>query len=718
MADDRPFAARRSLLLTLTLLTVVVLTTVGAVRPSAPSSAPVHERSPELSWPERRFAACGAVDPDSGTLYAYGGRADDGTTHHGDLWALDPGHGARRRPAWTLVSEAGAFDAPPAVRSCAAAWDPTAGRLIVAGGWNGVTHDGGVRAFDPASGTWSVLCSATWCGEGPGPRRASQLSVDAARHRLLLVGGTDGTYRDDVWSLSLDDLTWSRMPSGPLARGGHSMTIDPDGDALWLFGGTRPGTDLGDLWRFDLVTDTWTELEPACPSGCPAPRSGASLVLDPAGDRLVLYGGWQSSPNTYERAAWTLDDLDGTPVWNPIEPDSEAPQARYFHVAGYDPGAGEMVVFGGGANGSAFKDAFGLTLPPDGTAPRWHTLSPTTGVTARDQVTVVLDDGVLTAFGGFGSGSFPGAVDAGTHLADTWQREIGRRSRWRLATPADESAVPVTREGTAYAHDDAGHRLLVFGGLTGDTTLADTWTVDLSRPGRPQWEQLCSPTSCGQGPSARWGAHAVYDAPGDRFVVFGGATGDGATVDDVWALELSGTPTWHELTPTGPSPAGRWSAAYGYDPVRRRLVVFGGQTGPDASGTARQDAWALSLDGDPAWTELARTGARPDPRRSPASAVRVVDGEAQLVVSMGLTVGTGEHHRDVWSLDLGDDSAEWVELTGDELGPAPSPRRSASAVHDPVHDRLLVTFGRDGERFFDETWSFDLTTHTWHQLPG
>ena len=80
-------------------------------------------------------------------------------------------------------------------------------------------------------------------------------------------------------------------------------------------------------------------------------------------------------------------------------------------------------MFGGGANGSAYKDALGLTLPTDGRPAAWHSLAPVTALTARDQVTVVLDRGVVTAFGGFGSGTFPGAVDAGTHLADTWLRE-------------------------------------------------------------------------------------------------------------------------------------------------------------------------------------------------------------------------------------------------------------------------------------------------------
>ena len=306
-------------------------------------------------------------------------------------------------------------------------------------------------------------------------------------------------------------------------------------------------------------------------------------------------------------AAWTLDDLDGTPTWSLVEPASESPQARFFHIAGYDPAGQRMVVFGGGANGGAYKDALGLALPTNGRPSAWHSISPTTPLTARDQVSMVLDDGVLTAVGGFGSGTFPGSVAAGTHLSDTWQRAIGK-SRWRPTTPADVRRVPIAREGTAHALDDAGDRLLFFGGLTGDTVLADVWVADLSRPGRPQWHQLCSPSSCGAGPSPRWGGHAVYDPAGDRFVVFGGLAAGGVTTNDVWALDLAGSPRWEQLTVSGPRPAARWSAAYGFDPVRSRLVIFGGQTGPDATGTSLGDTWALSFDGTPRWTELATTG--------------------------------------------------------------------------------------------------------------
>ncbi len=717
---------RRLLLLPLAGLASALVVAPGPIPGSTTTTAAPTTAAPaDLPWPDRRFAPCGALDPDDGVLYAFGGRADDGVTHLDDLWALDLGTGRRTRPSWRLAAAAGAPSAPPAVRSCAAGWDGAAQELLVFGGWNGVTHDPGLRAFDPATDQWHQLCDALSCGPGPAPRRASQLVVDETRNRVLVFGGTNGSYFDDLWSLSLDSSTWSRIDAPgprPLSRGGHSMAIDTQRDALWMFGGTRPGVDLGDLWRLDLATGTWSEIAPQCAPGCPSPRSGATLTRDEAGDRLVLHGGWESSNNVYRRETWTLDDLDGTPTWNQVTPDGESPQARFFHIAAYDPAAQRLVVFGGGANGSAYKDAFGLTLPLDGSAPAWHTVSPTTAITARDQVTVALDDGVLTAFGGFGSGTFPGSVGAGTHLADTWQRQVDRRAGWRIATPADETQVAIAREGTAYAHDADGRRLFMFGGLTGDTTLADVWMADLRRPGRPRWQQLCSPTSCGPGPTARWGAHAGYDPVADRLVVFGGSTGTGSTTNDVWALELSGRPMWHELTPAGPMPAARWSAGYGYDPVRRRLVVFGGQTGPDGTGSQLQDTWALTLDGTTSWTRLAESGPQPAPRRSPAAAVRVAAGGTQLVIATGLTSATGGgpavHHNDVWSLDLGDDSAQWVQLAADSPSAGPAPRRSASAVWDPAADRLVVVFGRDAAQFFDETWSFDPSEGTWYQLPG
>ena len=49
------------------------------------------------------------------------------------------------------------------------------------------------------------------------------------------------------------------------------MVIDTQRDALWMFGGTRPGVDLGDLWRLDLATGTWSEIAPQLRARLPVP---------------------------------------------------------------------------------------------------------------------------------------------------------------------------------------------------------------------------------------------------------------------------------------------------------------------------------------------------------------------------------------------------------------------------------------------------------------
>ena len=134
----------------------------------------------DLPWPDRRFAPCGAVDPEAGVLYAFGGRADDDTTHLADLWALDLGDGRHERPAWSLAAPAGALGGPPPVRTCAAAWEPSTDRLLVFGGWNGTVHDGVLRAFDPASGHVDACC-ATRRRAAPDRRPAGPASSSSTR---------------------------------------------------------------------------------------------------------------------------------------------------------------------------------------------------------------------------------------------------------------------------------------------------------------------------------------------------------------------------------------------------------------------------------------------------------------------------------------------------------------------------------------------------------
>ena len=93
----------------------------------------------------------------------------------------------------------------------------------------------------------------------------------------------------------------------------------------------------------------------------------------------------------------------------------------------------------------------------------------------------------------------------------------------------------------------------------------------------------------GTAPGGRYWHSTTYDPVRDRVVVFGGFTGT-KYLNDAWALSLAGTPAWRTLVPVGISPSAREGHSAIYDPARDRLVVFGGYTG----SRALADVWAMS----------------------------------------------------------------------------------------------------------------------------
>lgn len=56
---------------------------------------------------------------------------------------------------------------------------------------------------------------------------------------------------------SSEPLAWRPLdPTGPAAREDHTWTVGGDGRSAYLFGGRDRTTVFGDLWAFDLETDT------------------------------------------------------------------------------------------------------------------------------------------------------------------------------------------------------------------------------------------------------------------------------------------------------------------------------------------------------------------------------------------------------------------------------------------------------------------------------
>ncbi len=145
---------------------------------------------------------------------------------------------------------------------------------------------------------------------------------------------------------------------------------------------------------------------------------------------------------------------------------------------------------------------------------------------------------------------------------------------WHQLSPTNS---PSARNGASMAYDPATGQLVLFGGVTTNSYLNDTWTWNGSN-----WTQFAPATS----PPARAYATMAYDSGTGQLVLFGGY--NGGNLGDTWTWNGL---TWTQLNPAT-SPSGRYEASMAYDTCHA------------ATGALR-------------WLQTAATSATPGPGTAP-----------------------------------------------------------------------------------------------------
>lgn len=171
-----------------------------------------------------------------------------------------------------------------------------------------------------------------------------------------------------------------------------------------------------------------------------------------------------------------------------------------------------------------------------------------------------------------------------------------------LTPPGD---VPAPRFDHTLVVDEMGQRALLFGGRGYYELYADVVELDLTVPGG-DWTALLP---MGPGPVPRHGHVAFFDDVGPRMIVLGGK-GHYEVLDDAWALDLSGggDGAWQPLAVGGDGPpSGRTQAQLAWDPVAQLACYGGGQGYYDL----QEDLWALDLSGAPSWVAVLPIGGAP-----------------------------------------------------------------------------------------------------------
>ncbi|MBI4872802.1 MAG: PKD domain-containing protein [Candidatus Riflebacteria bacterium] len=477
----------------------------------------------------------------------------------------------------------------------------------------------------------------------PGARSGHSMVYYPPTGHVMLFGGDQGSMPgNDLWEWNGIDWRMANPATAPPARSLHCMTYDQDRGVLLVFGGRNAtGSPLNDLWEWSGTN--WREVSPG---SAPPPRYGAAADYDPVSKRLWVYGG-AGGPGNWLTDTWTYDGY----AWGRLQPQVSPSGVTDWASMAFDTTRSQLVLFQAGE-----------TWVYD--ASTWRQRDPSTrpSVTGRSPVVYDSNRGQLLTFA---CGS---DISLGGPLGALWSWD---GTDWHLASAPP---APSPREAVGMACDVLSQRIVLFGGMQQDYSLAgDTWTWNGAT-----WSKMLPSTS----PSPRRKPAMAYDSERNVVVLFGGEVNYETFLGETW--EWNGT-TWAERTvSTSPPPQSGHRMAY--DSSRRLTVLVGCQ--PPG------DTW--EYDGSN-WLHKA-------PATQPSAIgdfeVAYDPGRSKTVLFGGQ--GPTGALRETWEWD----GSEWVRANPLAFPPA---QANHAMAYDPVRHRIVV-LGNDG------LWEYDGTTWTHVEL--
>ncbi len=269
---------------------------------------------------------------------------------------------------------------------------------------------------------------------------------------------------------------------------------------------------------------------------------------------------------------------------------------------------------------------------------------------------------------------------------------------------ASSGPLPERRLGSDLVYDGATGKMVLFGGLTGGANFTavlaetnETWVYDALNN---TWENVTSTGS----PPPRFAHHMTYDAAAQRIVLFGGEQFGchGFCIPEIPPVYLNDTwlfdgrnNTWTNVTRPS-SPPARAGHGLAYDPVARKVVLFGGTSESGyGSGILYGDTWLRDASvGE--WTRAAISSPSPVHRSAVAMAY---DASAGAIVLFG-GLSTSDLN-DTWWYRASDNS--WT-LVGSPL--SPPPRHSAGIAFDFASDLVVLHGGVSNMAGWTDTWVY------------
>lgn len=315
---------------------------------------------------------------------------------------------------------------------------------------------------------WRRLPTPGWSG------RCAASALVLGNGSVLLMGGYDGShFLNEIWRSSDSGASWQRQQDPPWSPRLRAAAVavpmsasDPNSRAsiLLLGGETEDRQISNELWLSEDEGRSWRQLpSPPWPARC-----GARALLLPEERGVILMGGWGAG-DMHLKDCWTL-------TW---AKDLEGGSLRSLD------------------NGT-------WTERPQ---PKWSA--------REDMSAVVLSNGALMVFGGFGEdGKALGDLYVSLNCGESWDK---------LKNPT------ISARGSAVAALGPGGCPMLLGGTDNESSiLKEAWDAE---PHGVKWRSLPLPPWPG-----RSGAAAVT-MPNGKVLLLGGMSEKEHTLQDAWVFE-------------------------------------------------------------------------------------------------------------------------------------------------------------------------------------
>lgn len=658
----------------------------GALSSLAPSPSAEVRSNPRDVWkeipPPVRAEHVAVYDQVRRQLVVFGGRMGR-RAYSNDVWVLSADGQAR----WERLVAAGE---PPSPRvGAAAVLDPSRDRILIFGGRDvaGMYLNDLWELSFRGRPAWSLIRTAIG---SPSGRYHHTLTLDPERDRLLMFGGWDGSPKNDLWQLLLEEMTWTPVATSqpaPNPRQGHTAVCCPDLHGIVVYGGARllPPLSCGtcdeinfnDTWLLRTAGEpAWTDLTAHIAGTPPCGVQGHVAAYHRAEHRILLYGGLGRCTDAsfvVQPAVWSLSVPDLR--WSKLEPRGEEPRPRLYATAGFDVKRGQMLIHGGIASGQFEAPEMGDTwaLTPD-SSPLWGRVSPASATPPSSYGPDAIYDPIRDCILMY-------------QRQEVWAYSFRGQNGWSRLTPDGEPPPPCAALIAVY--DSSRDRMLLYGEYC-VPGFPDVWALSLGA--RPAW----SIVAAGEHPPVAIGGTGIHDPIRDRLIVINLDYSGGR--ESAMALELGAEPRWVMLEVSASVPPGRRGAKAIYDVARDRVVMFGGGISNIVFDLVVQnDTWALSLS-EPLWKQVNEVRQSPElPRgRIDHSAVYDPVGD-RMVVFGGYDPLDVALPLDTWGLDLS--SGRWSELRSS--ADAKPDWYGQTAVYDSKRHRVVAVQG-------DHLWAMEL----------